>query len=113
MTDILSFRMSLGWLRRIGHYPRPPDRSTRSVGSGAATKELFVLVYRIPVNALVDVVGPGLSPSPEVHDLHLGETVGGELFVCAPLGGTQPRRKTFQTELIPGKETAQRFHLAV
>ena len=37
-------------------------------------KELFVLVYRVAVNPLVDIVGPGLSPSLEIHDLRLGKT---------------------------------------
>ena len=73
----------------------------------------FALVYRVAVNALVDIVGPGLSPSFEIHYLRLGEAVGGELFVRAPLDGAQSRRKTFQAELIPGKATTQRFQLAL
>lgn len=76
-------------------------------------KGLFVVVYPLAVNALVDIVGPSLSPSLEIHDLRLGETIGGKLFIRAPLGRTQPRREAFQAELSPGKATTQRLELAL
>jgi hypothetical protein len=74
---------------------------------------LLLVVYGFPVNAPFDVVGPGLGPSPQIQDLCLGKAIGGELLIRTPLGGTQPSRKTFQTELVSGKATTKCFQLAL